>query len=412
MPGNRRQDACAPLMKRKTLIAILGLIILSQLPFAYRRYRLRRLKNTIQRLGTQRLPPSAESDYADYKGVIHVHSFLGGHSTGNFAELISGARANQLDFVIMTEHPQVEFDTSAMTLDGMHAGILFVNGNEVSTASGDRLLLIPGQPNATSMSSQTTQQVIDQQKSSGGLAIVAYPSESQNWQSTNVDGVEVYNLFTNARQINPYVTFFDGLWSYRGYADLMFANFFARPSENIQRWNATMNNQNRKLVAVAGNDAHSNVGVSLNDATGNQLVGLKLDPYERSFRTVRTHVLIKKDKALTRESLLDAISNGHCYLSFDLFSDARGFVFRINNTDKIMGDEVELNSQSRFQVQSPLPARIVLLKNGDVIDQKSGILVEFSPYGPGVYRVELYLDSLPAPVTGQPWIISNPVYVR
>lgn len=400
------------LMKRKILLLILGLLIVSQLPFAYRRYRLHRLKNTIQQLAAQRIPPSTESDYADYKGVIHVHSFLGGHSTGNFAELISGAKANQLEFVIMTEHPQADFDTSALTLNGMHAGILFVNGNEVATTSGDRLLLIPGQPNAASMGSQTTQQVIDQQRSTGGLAIAAYPSESQSWQSTNVDGVEIYNLFTNARQINRVVTFFDGLWSYRGYADLMFANFFTRPSENIQRWSDAISNNNRRLVIVAGNDAHSNVGVSLNDATGKQLIGLKLDPYERSFRTVRTHLLIKKDRALSRESLLDAVTHGHCYVSFDLFGDATGFDFRLNNSDKIMGDETALNSQARFQVQSPLPARIVMLKNGDVIDQKSGTTAEFSPDGPGVYRVELYLDSLSAPVTGQPWVISNPIYVR
>jgi hypothetical protein len=399
-------------MKRKILIAILGLVVLSQLPFAYRRYRLRRLKNSIQQLATQRIPPSTESDYADYKGAIHVHSFLGGHSNGNFAELISGARANQLDFVIMTEHPQAEFDTSAMTLNGMHAGILFVNGNEVSTASGDRLLLIPGQQNAASMSAQTTQQVIDQQRSAGGLAIAAYPSESQNWTTTNVDGVEVYNLFTNARQINPFVTFFDGLWSYRGYAELMFANFFARPSENIQRWNSAMSNNNRKLVAIAGNDAHSNVGLSLDDAAGNKLIGFKLDPYERSFRTVRTHVLLKKDRRLSQEALLEAISQGHCYLSFDLFGETSGFVFRINNSDRIMGDDVALNSQPRFQVLSPLPARFVLLKNGDPIDQKSGTSAEFSAGGPGAYWVELYLDSLPAPVTGQLWIISNPIYVK
>lgn len=397
-------------MKRKILIAILGLVILSQIPFAYRRYRLRRLKNTIQRLATQRIRPSTESDYADYKGAIHVHSFLGGHSNGNFAELISGAKANQLDFVIMTEHPQAEFDTSAMTLNGMHAGLLFVNGNEVSTASGDRLLLIPGQPNAGSMSAQTTQQVIDQQRRAGGLAFAAYPSESQNWTATSVDGVEVYNLFTNARQINHFVTFFDGLWSYRGYADLMFANFFARPGENIQHWNAAIGD--RKLVAIAGNDAHSNVGLSLDDAAGNKLIGFKLDPYERSFRTVRTHVLLKKDRALARETLLEAISQGHCYLSFDLFSDASGFFFRIKNSDRIMGDDVPLNSQPQFQVQSPLPARIVLLKNGDAIDQKSGTSAEFSPVGSGVFWVELYLDSLPAPVNGQPWVISNPIYVR
>ena len=399
-------------MKRKILIAILGLVILSQIPFAYRRYRLRRLRNTIQQLATQRVPPSPESDYADYKGAIHVHSFLGGHSKGNFTELISGAKANQLDFVIMTEHPQAEFDTSAMTLNGLHAGILFVNGNEVSTASGDRLLLIPGLPNAASMSTQTTQQVIDQQRSAGGLAFAAYPSESQSWTATSVDGVEVYNLFTNAREINRVVTFFDGLWSYRGYADLMFANFFARPSENIRRWDSAMSNNGRKLVAIAGNDAHSNVGLSLDDAAGNKLIGFKLDPYERSFRTVRTHVLLKKDRSLSRETLLDAMSQGHCYLSFDLFGDASGFVFRINNSDGIMGDDAALNSQPQLQVQSPLPARIVLLKNGDTIAQKLGTSMEFSPDGPGVFWVELYLDSLQAPVNGQPWVISNPIYVR
>ena len=62
-------------MKRKILIVILGLIVLSQIPFAYRRYRLRRLRNTIQQLAAQRIPPAAENEYIDYKGVIHVHFF-------------------------------------------------------------------------------------------------------------------------------------------------------------------------------------------------------------------------------------------------------------------------------------------------------------------------------------------------
>ena len=168
------------------------------------------------------------------------------------------------------------------------------------------------------MNTLSTQQIVEQQKTSGGLAFAAYPGESQNWQSTKVDGVEIYNLFTNSRTINRFVTFFDGLWSYRAYPDLMFANFFARPADNLNRWDQAIVNTNRKLVAIAGNDAHSNVGVSLNDSSGNQLLGIKLDPYERSFRTVRTHVLIKQGEALTRESLIEALSLGHCYTSFDL----------------------------------------------------------------------------------------------
>jgi hypothetical protein len=399
-------------MKRKIFILIVALLIVSQIPFAYRRYRLRRLHRAIEQLATQRVPPSAESEYVDYKGVIHVHSFLGGHSTGGFNELITAAKANQLDFVIMTEHPQANFDTAALTLSGLHAGILFVNGNEVATASGDRLLLIPGAANAASMNTQSTQQIIDQQKASGGLAFAAYPAESTNWQTTNVDGVEVYNLFTNARTINRLVTFFDGLWSYRSYPDLMFANFFARPGENLNRWDQTIANTNRRLVAIAGNDAHSNVGVSLNDSSGNQLLGIKLDPYERSFRTVRTHVLIRKDRGLTRESLLEALSLGHCFISFDLFGDASGFDFSVMSVDKTMGDEIALSNQPRFVVQTPLSSRVVLFKNSVPIDQKSGTSMEFSPNGAGTYRVEAYLDSLPAPVTGQPWIVSNAIYIR
>ena len=399
-------------MKRRILIVLLGLVVLSQLPFAYRRYRLSRLQKVIQQLESQRVAPP-ESDFVDYQGVIHVHSSLGGHSTGTFAELIAAARANQLDFVIMTEHPQAEFDTSALTLSGVHAGVLFVNGNEVATASSDRLLLIPGSADAASMSTQTTQEVIAKQKSAGGLTFAAYPAESQNWQSSSVDGVEVYNLFTNARQYNAAVMFFDGLWSYHSYADLMFANFFARPAENLKRWDEAMPSGNHKLIAIAGNDAHSNVGLGVNDASGKQWLGVKLDPYERSFRVVRTHVLIKKDKALTQESLVEAISQGHCYVSFDLFGDAKGFTFAIDGSEKkIMGDEAGVGGGMNLTASAPLLSRFVLFKNGNVFDQKSGTSAKFALAGSGIYRVEAYLDSLPAPANDQPWVISNPIWVN
>src|SRR4051812_12976679 len=161
-------------MKRKIFFAILVLLIISQLPFIYRRYRLRRLQTAIQQLATQRKPVNSDSGYVDYKGVIHVHSFLGGHSTGTFTELIAAAKSNHLVFVIMTEHPQGNFNTASMTLNGMHDGILFINGNEVATASGDRLLLIPGSVNAADANTRDTQEITDEQKRKGGLSFVAY----------------------------------------------------------------------------------------------------------------------------------------------------------------------------------------------------------------------------------------------
>jgi hypothetical protein len=406
--------------RRKLFLALLIVILCSQVPFAYRRYRLKRLRTAIQRLETDRaVRIEAEGmnvfhhlqpDYVDYKGVIHVHSSLGGHSTGTFAELIAGARANNLDFVIMTEHPQAEFDTSAMTLNGVHASVLFVNGNEVATSDGDRLLLIPGSANANE--NHTTKEFIEQQHANHGLAFAAYPGESQTWQTISVDGVEIYNLFTNTQRINRVATFFDGLWSYRSYADLMFANFFARPGDNLQRWDQAIASSNHRLIGIAGNDAHSNVGFGLSDSTGKQIAGVKLDPYERSFRTVRTHVLIKRNTPLTRESLLEAISLGHCYISFDIFGDASGFEFRVADVDKMMGDETSIAANPKLTGKSPLPARFVLLKDGTPSAQSSGLTTEFPVSTPGVYRIEVYLDSLPAPATGKPWVLSNPIYVR
>ena len=400
-------------MKRKTLIVVLCVVIASQIPFAYRRYRLARLRTTIGNLSAQRTPSNASTDeYVDYKGVIHVHTSLGGHSTGMFSELIGAAKANELDFVIMTEHPQAEFDTSAMTLSGIHNGVLFISGNEVATASGDRLLLIPGSANAASMNSQSTQQIVEQQNASGGLSFVAYPGESQNWQTTTPNGVEVYNLFTNTKQTNRLVLFFDGLWSYRSYADLMFANFFARPDENLRQWDAVITQTNRKLVAIAGNDAHSNIGLSLDDETGKELIGIKLDPYERSFRTVRTHVLIRKERGLSRESVIEALAQGHCYVSYDLFSDATGFRFSTSDGDKIMGDDLTTNNSVKLLAKSPLMARFQLMKNGIAIDEKTGLFAEFTPTGTGAYRIEASLTGLTTPAAGKPWVISNPIYLR
>lgn len=404
-------------MKRwkRVVLVLLGAVVLSQLPFAWRRHRLARLHTAIQQLATHRIAPQTDSGFRDYKGVIHVHSFLGGHSTGTFNAIIDAAKNNGLDFVIMTEHPAKDFDTAALTLKGPHGGVLFINGNETVTADSDRLLLIPGNEAVAAASTESTQDVIVQQKSRGGLAIVAYPAEFKSWQARDYDGVEVYNLFTNSRRLNPVVGFFDGLWSYRSYPDLMFANFYERPSQSLQSWDSAGVTSKRKLVAIAGNDAHANVGLSLNDSSGKQILGIKLDPYERSFRVVRTHVLIESNQALTNETLLAAIAAGRCYLGFDLFGDSTGFNFAARNKSetRTMGDEISLADGVQLTVSTPVAARLVLFRDGTKVQEESAVAgQEFLVTQTGAYRVEVYLPQLPRPVSDQPWIISNPIYVR
>ena len=404
-------------MKRwkKVLLIALGLFLLFQIPFIYRRVRLGYLRSAIQQVNAERVVDPSASAYTDYKGVMHVHSSLGGHSTGNFTEIIEAAERNRLSFVLMTEHTSPLMDTSGMTLKGLHAGVLFINGNEVNTASHDRLLLVPGSAEAASANTIGTQEVLAQQKAQSRLSFIAYPHEFRSWEVSDYDGMEVYNLYTNTKKINYFVTFFDWLWSYWSYPDLMFARFFERPAEELKKWDELVAAKNQRIVAVAGSDAHANVGFRLGDYTGKRLIGVHLDPYERTFSLVRNHVLIEKEKPLTEETLAAGIKSGHCYIAFDIFGDATGFTFTADNNRerRIMGDEIELLGGVRLLVTTPVKSRVLLIKDGQVIRDEDGAAQKEFPIGErGIYRVEVYLTQLGSLVKDKPWIISNPIYVR
>ncbi len=373
-------------MKRwkKLSLFLLIVVLISQIPFAYRRYLLGRLNARIQVLNSERTA-ATNSNFAEYKGVAHVHSFLGGHSTGNFSEIVSAAQANQLQFVIMTEHQAKDFNTAELTLKGNHGGVLFVNGNEVSAANGDRLLLMPGD---------------------------ATPADAEN-RTGGYDGVEVYNVYTNARQINPVIAFCDTLWSHHSYPDLLFATFYRRPNDALAKWDQALTH--KRLTATAGNDSHANIGISLNDDSGHTLIGLRLDPYETSFHLVRLHVLIPRDRGFDTKTLLQAIAAGHCFIGFDLFTDTTGFSFRAENLreTRIQGDEITLQKETRLKVTTPVSSRIVLFMDGNAVLDENGVSSkEFAVTERGVYRVEVYLPELGKPVGEQPWVISNPIYVR
>jgi len=412
------------MLRRLLKLALVLFVILmaTQAPFIYRRYQLGRLSAKIAELNSQRAVDQLDN-HADYKGVIHVHSFLGGHSPGTLAEIIEAAQSNRLDFVVMAEHPSAHFDTRAVTLRGTHGGVLFVDGNETSESAQDRFLTFGGSDTIPPInepapaSASSSQAIIDRAKAAGQLVFVAHPETYTGWQTTaNFDGMEIYNLHADAKNINRLSLFFVGLWSYRNYASLLWTRFYDSPDETLKRWDELTAQPGRHVVAIAGNDAHANIGLSFQELTGRPILQLKLDPYERSFQVVRTHVLLPRDQPLTRERLLSAIAQGHAYVSFDLLSDATGFRFTVTNgaEEKLMGDEITLTAgETNLHVQTPLPSRIQLMKDGQLFsEEKQTVRHEWKINQPGVYRVEVYLPQLPAPLNERPWIISNPIYAR
>jgi hypothetical protein len=410
--------------RKKIALALLALLLTSQTPFAYRSYRLRRLGAAIDALnaGRESAAPAAGRK-GEYVGVFHVHSFLGGHSSGTPEEIVRAAKAERLDFVVMTEHPSPRLDTAAATLNGLHEGVLFVGGSELVASDGGRLYVAPGV--AAPAQNPPLQELVARAKSDGRLAVVGYPEEARDRGLAGFDGVEVYNLYTNAKRINYASMLFDGLWSYWGRPELLFARFYERPAENLRRWDEYNASGAGRAYAFAGNDAHANVGLALQDRAGGKILDFKLDPYERSFSLVRTHVLVggggHEDEPFDEQNLLAALRRGSFFLAFDVFGDASGFNFAADanrgpeTSGAGMGGEIKLppGGEVRLSVILPVQARTVFYRDGQAVHEvadasRAYLAVEQD----GVYRVEVYLDRLGSLLEGKPWIISNPIFVR
>ena len=397
---------------KRIFLIFLAIVVLVQIPFIYRRYQTGKLADKISQLQQQRTT-TPNPYFNEYKGIIHAHTSLGGHSTGSFEELINAANANDLDFVLMTEHWSENFDTSALTLNGIYGKTLFIGGNEVDTADSDRFLLIPGSNEAAGFRNVSTNDFLEKVPSENKLALVTYPEKFKSWES-NFDGIEVFSLHTSAKQMNPFTALLDVIWSFPAYPELTLASYFTRPDNNLQKFDEI--SAKRKISLFAGTDAHSNIGFHLfGDDAGNKLIDIKLDPFETMFGLTRAHVLIEKDKSMSRESLIEALKKGHSFIGFDVLGETSGFSFSAHNGSEsvIMGDEINLKDGVQMKAVQPLGAHFIFFKNGERLPEKRfDVEAGLDVKEPGVYRVEAYRKSLGSPFDKMPWIISNPIYVR
>src|SRR5687767_3001400 len=256
---------------KKTLLVLLAILVAIQAPFIYRRYKVGKLAEKIEQLNAQRTAHT-DSRFTEYKGIIHAHTSLGGHSTGSFEELIAAANANDLDFVLMTEHYSDTFDTAEKTLNGIYGETLFVGGNEIDTSDGDRFLLIPGGGEAAKARMSGTAAFLEAAKRENKLALITYPEKFRSWDS-DFDGIEVFSLHTAAKSMNPITALGDLIWTYPSYPELMLAKSWTRPDANLAKFdeiasqqallNCSVGASGCRNVLVAGADAHSNIGLHL-----------------------------------------------------------------------------------------------------------------------------------------------------
>ncbi len=340
---------------------------------------------------TTRSTVTEQPHYTDYVGVIHIHTVYS-DGAGTFEEIARLANAQQLDYVVVTDHNTLQ--PLRDRKQGWYGTTLVLVGMEISTSGGHYLAMNVTQE--IDRSHLTTQQIIDEVNRQGGLGFIAHPFFKKrrwtDWTVTGFTGIEGYNVAHDAIDENRLRL---ALWTLTAPVEPFYLSILDRPYDPLGKWDA-MIAQHGRVVGIGASDAHEV-----------RVLGLKFAPYEIMFRLSRTHVLVASS-ALTDADVYEALRRGHAYFSIELVADAKGFSFQAEDGHRvlgIMGDEVPLQAGLALTASLPAPGQMTLMKNGHAVGTKTDQHWEIPVSEPGVYRLEVSRHE-------KPWIFSNPIYVR
>lgn len=407
------------------------------------------------RKGAQPLRQAAEpkersGELLDVRCVLHAHSGLSHDSRGTEQQLVAAAKAANVRAVFMTEHPTPDRKWQTEGLRGEKDGVLFVPGAELS----DGLVVWRGEK-AEWAPADSAARVLERLQGTDGVAFVAHPEHRKtdaDWNLPPYAGMEIYNSHADAadsgfekvlpslKADNP-LKLLSLIGMLKRYQREAFASIFDEQTDVLKRWD-TLNqgflSTGRRVVGIAGNDSHQNVGMTVEAAEdgiivkdalgktvsavpkkdlpllllgplkpGTTLLAHTFDPYEVSFGYVNTHVLAPE---VTEPALFEALKQGRAYVSFDWIADPSGFRYFATAAGRTveMGGDVPVSDRPTLRAQLDLSCQIRLLRNGQEVLRTEGKELKFEVKEPGVYRTEAWVR---LGEEERPWIYSNPVYV-
>lgn len=409
--------------------------------------RLRSVHESTLRYQSSRRPVKLKTGYEDFRAILHAHAEDSPHTAGTRTEMLEAAKRAGVRIIMLTDHIQPDRDFITDSWRGIHDGVLFIPG-----AEAEGFLAYP----TTSIRGSKTkprEEFIRIIKQSGGNAFLSHVEERLDWETSSLDGLEIYNHHTDVKDEEEFNTWLRGALSDAARLKLIEQGLALYPQEVfaaqqdylssiIEKWDRDA--RSHRLTGVAANDCHHNqvftitvvdentVEVSLITSRpvkarvsskqspgvaalvsgrkpGEVIAHLDIDPYERSFRYVTTHILVNQ---LAEPDVREALRRGHAYVSHDWLCDPTGFAFVAESGGKaraVMGDEVMMKDRVKIKAETPAACTLKLFYNGAVVKIAEGRRLDFEANKPGIYRLEAWLE-----VDGEqrPWIYANPIYVR
>ena len=371
-----------------------------------------------------------------FRGVMHVHSYLSHDSKGTLSDILSAAKADDIDFIFLTDHPRGNIDTLPKGYNGLFGNVLIVPGSEKQ--GFDAWPLDSDVIDWTRNKDTIAKNIVVK----GGIVFYAHPEEDHNWGNQWYQGMEIYNFHADTKDefLIPQVANF--IINGRKYPQWSLREMFDEQTAILAKWDSL--NTVRKIVGFSAVDTHENQNIRARyindgriewvgpdakviDTTGVAFWNKWLlhppdksgwifkwltDTYKEGFMYITNYVYADTLSVL---SISDHIKKGHLFTAFRSLGDAGGFMFDCTGQNGkicgIMGDSVSFDNVKSLSAVSPLPGLFRLVHDGKVVNTSSLNSYEYKweeLIEKGAYRIEVHIKIRNKDL---PWIYSNPIYI-
>jgi hypothetical protein len=337
--------------------------------------------------------------------VIHIHSIYS-DGTRDIPDIASIANELNIDFMLFTDHNTLKPKFAG--LEGWYGRILLGIGCEINDKS-DRNHYLAFDIDEEFGCELPPQEYVKRVAQLGGFGFIAHPDEKRTampefpiypwevWESKEFTGIELWNQMSE---------WMEGLNRYNKYYRFIHPrkSVEAPKKETIEKWDKL--NLERKVVGIGGVDAHGLIYKIMG------IFKVTIFRYKVLFRTIRTHVLLEEKLNKERDYkeglnlVYDALKKAQCYISNVALGDAGDFIMNaISDEQQVtIGGSILLHKSLKMLISVKDGSRIVLIRNGEVVNEQDGGDVEFAIKESGVYRIEVYRGE-------RIWILSNHIRV-
>lgn len=393
-----------------------------------------------------------QTGFGDYKAILHAHAEDSAHTGGTRPELLAAAKRVGVKIIMLTDHVRPPKDFINDSWRGLREGVLFIPGAESEgfLVYPQRSIIAAHINKSFKSRDEYVRLVKEPVGKDRGDIFLSHVEEKGDWDTSQLDGLEIYNIHSDLLDENEFVRWLQGAFTNPDRLKQLEQGLTEFPAEVfgalqdylptvIAKWDRDL--PSYSLTGVAANDCHHNqlftVKAVADDAIevtafpdpprkittkqapriaellkgrnpGDVISKLDFDPYERSLTFVATHILLKE---LNEVSVRQALRQGHTFVAHDWLCDSTGFALIAERGSKrigVMGDEVKLETGLKLRLAAPVAGTIKLFRNGQVVQEVNADKLDFAVSETGIYRAEIWLT-----LDGEqrPWIYANPIRV-